>query len=1201
MTIIECTENDPHLGKGAPALVEYVLSLNLIAPLEELIGLIAGSIVAIHGIFEDATQTWTDPGSNILWLRDLLLAKLRNVRVLLYEYNASALKSPGNDGADGILAQATTLVAELCADRELANATTRPIIFVCHGLGGLLAKRALVYSHSRRQKAIEHLRSICISTYGILFMATPHNGFSKETILFTHGNDSPGPSQSILSFLKGSDMLNDITDQFAPLMKEFSIYNFWENNETDFGTRKIFIVDHESAAPTWNDVERCGIQGTHSTMVKYSNHFDQGFRLVLEALSRYVKRAPLVIRSRWSNEQELIARERQREVEELLQPRFQLIFPEDTSTSMINEWCLVPRSPSKFFTGRQKHAREVKEMLGPIRSHDDRKRNEPIVLYGLGGSGKTQFCLKYVEDNKHRYWGVFWIDASDKENIESGFGAIGEQAGRGSTLSAGIYWLSRCTKPWLLIFDNADDPDLGIEEYFPSGGNGHILVTTRNPRAAEETRAGRIRFRGMEAQEAVTFLLKAACSDTPYDTIPSTPKRRICAEKIAIELGFLPLALAHAGATIRRNIFTLERYLEYYLGCRKSTMSHSHINSADDVNVITTWEIPFQRIARRGSLKYKDAVDLMHVIAFMHFETIPEAAFQRPWTNLTKYSANQRQRPDILRLVWNIEAQARFRRAIGVLYDHSIIDFEPSNSSCSMHPVVHKWARERLASDEQKYWLECAMETLAQCISPNLEASERKFRALLLPHINSCLQVEAVLQLPETLERAMEYERFGWVYAEQCLWHNASKWQEKTVEIRKRLLGRRHPDTIRAQRNWGQTLWNLFKIKEAIDIQRQVLFTLFFCRSPVKEWIVWPIWRPIHIPYCIALDDLTLTLWLAGKREYSKMTGERAVEGLTKRLGPADPKTLNAMFNLARTYLHLGEPEKCHKLLLWVLRLQKHFFGPNHPDTLMTRNELGISLCARKRHLAAAQRLLENVLKARREILGDEHAYTLWSVNDLSKIYVERGRASEAVKILEDIVPVVQRTLGEKHVGMMMTRSNLGKAYSIAGRWEEAERTIQPLLADIPPDHPDRIHTQHGYAYIKFNLGSIDESEKICDMMLDTITSKKILAINDPRTVAIADLLLRIYRQQGRESDIASIKKRIPGADRIENEDRFDVYAIRKASDPNLPSARGTIEREKSRSTSELRQAKRGTPSEFVNPRSERGESKPKLATRYTF
>jgi tetratricopeptide (TPR) repeat protein len=701
---------------------------------------------------------------------------------------------------------------------------------------------------------------------------------------------------------------------------------------------------------------------------------------------------------------------------------------------------------------------------------------------------------------------------------------------------------------------------MDISQYLPVGGNGHVLITTRNRSATEYATDGRkIRFRGLELQEAISFLLKSAYPDLRLDIPPATPRKWQLAKGIAIELGLLPLALAHAGATIRRNIYTLDKYLHYYLGHRKTTMSYPRVKSADEANIIATWEIPFQKIAKRRTLEHRDAVDLMHIFAFMHFETIPESIFRRSWIDLSDTEILPKQRPDILQTVWNEEAQSRFRRAIGVLGDHSIIDYEESTASCSMHPVIHTWARDRLTEAEQKHWLRCAMAILAECISPNLEASGRQFRASLLPHINFCLQSlkSQYPSLPETLENAAMFERFAWVYTEQCSWKTARLWHERVVKIRRKQLGRRHPQTIFAQRNLGHTLWNLFEIKPAIDVQLQVLKTLWWHRHSLKEWATWPLWKPIHTPYCLALDDLTLTLWLAGVRDKSKMTGERAVDGLTRRLGPYDPRTLNAMFNLARTYLHIGEHEKSRKLLLHVLRLQKRFFGMKHPDTLMTRNELGMNLCASKRHLPAAQSLIENVLQARKEVLGDEHAYTLWSINDLSKVYTERGYLDRALYMLEDVLVTAKRTLGEDHVGTSMTLANLAKTYFLAQKWKEAEETIRPLLARVPKQHPDWVHNMYGYAQIKFTLGDIKEAEQLCIETLDTISQTKSLAIDNPRTLAIADLLLTIYRQQGRNDDIASIKAKFPGTDKTRNEDRYDPYAIRRGSDapPKMLSA----------------------------------------------
>ena len=118
------------------------------------------SIVAVHGILENGLEAWTDINSGTLWLRDLFPHERYHVRVLLYHYNVEAFLCPGESSADRILPFANSLVDEFCADRQLADAFKRPIIFVCHGFGGLLVKRALAFSSTRRAQAVEHLRSV---------------------------------------------------------------------------------------------------------------------------------------------------------------------------------------------------------------------------------------------------------------------------------------------------------------------------------------------------------------------------------------------------------------------------------------------------------------------------------------------------------------------------------------------------------------------------------------------------------------------------------------------------------------------------------------------------------------------------------------------------------------------------------------------------------------------------------------------------------------------------------------------------------------------------------------------------------------------------------------------------------------------------------------------------------------------------------
>lgn len=305
---------------------------------------------------------------------------------------------------DPLLNLATNFVAELVAVRTSDEAYRRPIIFICHGFGGLLLKRALAWSYSKRSKAMEHLRSIYVSTYGILFVGTPHQGIAKSALRFAHSEEDHGLSQLMINLLKDSEMLIEITDQFMPIMKQYRVFNCWEELETNAGGKKTYIVDMESAAPPiWADAERVGLRSTHMEMMRFRTRTSPGYLVVSEALIRYSRAAPSTIESRWRNEKVFMEVENRRQADELVRPQLEPGSTNEEAPSTVSSIYLVPRNSSPQFTGRKRQAEEVREsfnnQLGSL-EQDTRCEHKIVVIHGMGGSGKTQFCLRYAEDNR---------------------------------------------------------------------------------------------------------------------------------------------------------------------------------------------------------------------------------------------------------------------------------------------------------------------------------------------------------------------------------------------------------------------------------------------------------------------------------------------------------------------------------------------------------------------------------------------------------------------------------------------------------------------------------------------------------------------------------------------------------------------------------------------------------------------------------
>lgn len=368
------------------------------------------SLVAVHGLGEEQSEAWTHPKSGVFWLRDLLPTAPLRARVLTFGYQADTSSFFGNDSSKRILQHAHTLVAELEADRDFNNAAERPIIFVCHGLGGILVKKALAYSASRTSKKVEHLYSIFISSYGILFLGTPHNGIENTSWRLmvkdaTGAVDAPTELQTAMK--SNSETLQNITDEFAPLAKKFHLYFFWEGIQTRLGSATGFVVNEDSAAPIWDNTERASIDATYSQMCKFESIKSHGYKIMLSAMQRYAREAPNIIEKRWEEARKFLARQRSIEAAELLgidshfdnQP---FIFQNGDQTRQKNKYFRIPHSVSTIFTGRNDITQDLQEKILSSTAYDAPRQQKRFVCYGLGGSGKTQFCLKFVQDNRDR-------------------------------------------------------------------------------------------------------------------------------------------------------------------------------------------------------------------------------------------------------------------------------------------------------------------------------------------------------------------------------------------------------------------------------------------------------------------------------------------------------------------------------------------------------------------------------------------------------------------------------------------------------------------------------------------------------------------------------------------------------------------------------------------------------------------------------
>ncbi|CAI0655160.1 unnamed protein product [Colletotrichum noveboracense] len=263
-------------------------------------------IVAVHGLNGHREHTWTASGGKH-WLRDFLPTDLPDVRVLCWGYDSNTHSTSGVS-CQYLYDHAQELVADLSRKREVTKSRERPIIFVAHSLGGIVVKSALIHADAAREGALAEHRSIKTSTYGILFMGTPHqggNGVQLGRVLVHVASVFVSADDRLLRHLeRDSEWLQQQLGQYGPISRDFVTKFAYEGYETSTPFGKIMVVPRASAVvPGQADGEAIAIHADHTNMVKFASKEDPSYVKVSEVLQIMVANAGSNIRSRWETEE----------------------------------------------------------------------------------------------------------------------------------------------------------------------------------------------------------------------------------------------------------------------------------------------------------------------------------------------------------------------------------------------------------------------------------------------------------------------------------------------------------------------------------------------------------------------------------------------------------------------------------------------------------------------------------------------------------------------------------------------------------------------------------------------------------------------------------------------------------------------------------------------------------------------------------
>jgi serine/threonine protein kinase/tetratricopeptide (TPR) repeat protein len=253
---------------------------------------------------------------------------------------------------------------------------------------------------------------------------------------------------------------------------------------------------------------------------------------------------------------------------------------------------------------------------------------------------------------------------------------------------------------------------------------------------------------------------------------------------------------------------------------------------------------------------------------------------------------------------------------------------------------------------------------------------------------------------------------------------------------------------------------------------------------------------------------------------------EQARALFARHRGPDHPNTLMSMNNLANTFNAMNRHAEALKLQEEALAAQKRVLGPDHPDTLRSMHNSAVSYAGLKRYADAIERLEETVA-ARKRVLGPDDRETLSSMNNLAGSYNALNRHAEALKLQEETLAAQKRVLPPDHPDTLRTMHNLANSYSGLNRLAESlnmlEQTVAGRKRVLPPDHLDTFKSMHNLAFRYFVLERHPEALKLLE---ETVAGRKrVLPPDHPDTLASMQNLVASYTAVGRLAEALKLNE----------------------------------------------------------------------------
>jgi tetratricopeptide (TPR) repeat protein len=337
-------------------------------------------------------------------------------------------------------------------------------------------------------------------------------------------------------------------------------------------------------------------------------------------------------------------------------------------------------------------------------------------------------------------------------------------------------------------------------------------------------------------------------------------------------------------------------------------------------------------------------------------------------------------------------------------------------------------------------------------------------------HLKSTLEIRQRVLGGEHPDTLSSLGHMGCVLNRQGKLAEAEVFSRQALDGRRRVLGNDHPDTLWSMNDVSTLLSDQGRLQEAEALTRE---SLEGRRRVLGN---------DHPDTLVALNNMGAAMWDQGRLAEAEMYYRESLQGNRRVLGEDHPNTLTTISNLGRLLNGQGKMAEAEIFLRDAMQSHVRVLGKDHPDSLSCMNSMGVLLgSAGDGRLAEAEEYLRAALDGRRRVLGEDHPDTLISINNMGDLLSQQGKLVEAEQFLRQAMEGNRRVLGGDHPNTLRSIHNMGWIMNLQGKVVEAERYYREALDGrrrvLPGDHPEIVPTIGNLARVLLSFQADDPHE----------------------------------------------------------------------------------------------------------------------------